>query len=222
MNDMTDQDLQDNTAEAVDAAPVDDGRLILIPMRNVVLFPGLAIPITLGRESSMAAAQEAVNRDSRIGLLLQSHPETDEPGADDLHRMGTIANILRYVTTPDGTHHLVVQGEQRFRVLDYLADGEHLSAQVETLPNNEDDDPEIRARMRHLQEKAVETLRLLPQAPAEMTAIIQGMESAGALADLISNFLDIGPHESRNCWKPWTCASGWTRYPSRCATSWKC
>ncbi|MEZ5476444.1 MAG: LON peptidase substrate-binding domain-containing protein [Thiolinea sp.] len=115
MNDMTDQDLQDNPAEAVDAAPVDDGRLILIPMRNVVLFPGLAIPITLGRESSMAAAQEAVNRDSRIGLLLQSHPETDEPGADDLHRMGTIANILRYVTTPDGTHHLVVQGEQRFR-----------------------------------------------------------------------------------------------------------
>ncbi|MEZ5476445.1 MAG: endopeptidase La [Thiolinea sp.] len=68
---------------------------------------------------------------------------------------------------------------------------------METLPNNEDDDPEIRARMRHLQEKAVETLRLLPQAPAEMTAIIQGMESAGALADLDQQFRHIGPHEKQ-------------------------
>lgn len=171
--------------------------LLLVAMRNVVLFPGMAIPITIGREQSLAAAQEAVNSNRKIGLILQSHPEVDEPQGNDLYSVGTIANILRYVTTAGGTHHLVVQGEERFRVLDYVEGSPWLAAHVETLPEEDDSDPDIQARMRHLQEKAIETVQLLPQAPPEVTVALQNMESAGALADLVSNFLDISPQEKQ-------------------------
>jgi ATP-dependent Lon protease len=171
--------------------------LILIPMRDIVLFPGMAIPITIGREQSLAAAQEAVKNGSKIGLVLQKQPDINEPASDHLHPIGTLANIVRYVTTSSGTHHLVVQGEERFRVRDYVAGLPYLAAHVDMIPEADDDDPEIKARMRHLQEKAIETLQLLPQAPPEAVAAIQSMEYAGALADLVSNFLDISPQEKQ-------------------------
>ncbi|WMP17607.1 endopeptidase La [Thiothrix lacustris] len=171
--------------------------LILIPMRDIVLFPGMAIPITVGREQSLAAAQEAVKNGSKIGLVLQKQPDINEPASDHLHPIGTLANIVRYVTTSSGTHHLVVQGEERFRVRDYVAGLPYLAAHVDMIPEADDDDPEIKARMRHLQEKAIETLQLLPQAPPEAVAAIQSMEYAGALADLVSNFLDISPQEKQ-------------------------
>ncbi len=186
-----------NTEVSNVETPADDS-LILIPMRNAVLFPGMAIPITIGRDQSLAAAQEAVNSGRKIGLLLQTSPEVDEPTAADLHQTGTLANILRYVTTPDGAHHLVVQGEERFRVLDYTSTNPYLSAHVEPLPEStDDDDADIKARMRYLQEKALATVQLLPQAPPEVSAAIQSMEYPGALADLVGNFLDISPYEKQ-------------------------
>lgn len=187
----------DDTNENGQALQTPDSTLLLIPMRNAVLFPGMAIPITIGRDQSLAAAQEAVNSGRKVGLLLQTSPEVDEPTGADLHPVGTLANILRYVTTPDGAHHLVVQGEERFRVLDYTSDKPYLSAHVETLPESEEDDAELRARMRHLQEKSIETVQLLPQAPREVVAAIQSIEYPGALADLVSNFLDISPYEKQ-------------------------
>lgn len=173
--------------------------LILIPMRDVVLFPGMAIPITIGREQSIAAAQEAVKNGQKIGLVLQTQATVSNPDGSQLHPIGTIASILRYVTTSSGTHHLVVQGEERFRVVDYVEGLPYMAAHVEILPEIEaaEDDPDVKARMRHLQEKAIETVQLLPQAPPEVISAIQSMEYAGALADLVSNFLDISPPEKQ-------------------------
>ncbi|MFN3785692.1 MAG: LON peptidase substrate-binding domain-containing protein, partial [Thiothrix sp.] len=82
--------------------PASDDLLMLIPMRDLVLFPGMIIPITIGREQSLAAAQEAVNHGRKIGLILQRHPETETPSGDDLYSIGTRATILRYVTTSSG------------------------------------------------------------------------------------------------------------------------
>src|ERR1039457_5219628 len=92
--------------------------LIIVPVRNVVLFPGVVLPITIGRHHSLAAAQEAVRTQRRVGLLLQTDPSVDYPGPEDLHRVGTAAAIVRFVTGSDGTHHLICQGEERFSVLD--------------------------------------------------------------------------------------------------------
>ncbi|MPT24852.1 MAG: hypothetical protein E2577_18815, partial [Starkeya sp.] len=97
-------------------ANVPEDQLILLPVRNLVLFPGVVMPVAVARPASIAAAQQAVREGRPVGILMQRDASVDEPGPTDLHRMGVIANILRYVTAPDGTHHLVCQGEQRFRV----------------------------------------------------------------------------------------------------------
>ena len=102
------------------ARPLPDDALIIVPVRNVVLFPGVVFPLTVGRERSRAAAQEAARLQRPLGVLLQSKPEAELPGPDDLHWVGTTANVLRYITAPDGSHHVICQGVKRFRVLQFL------------------------------------------------------------------------------------------------------
>src|SRR5579872_1188104 len=98
--------------------PLPPDALIIVPVRNTVLFPDLVIPVTIGRPKSIAAAQQAVREQRQIGILLQRDPEMNDPGPDDLYRIGTVANVVRYLTGPDDSHHLVCQGVQRMRVLD--------------------------------------------------------------------------------------------------------
>ena len=100
------------------AIAIPDDAIVVIPVRNMILFPGMILPLNLGRESSVAAAQHAMRAEKPIGLLLQKDPTVDNPGPDDMHRAGTLAQVLRYVTTPDGGHHLICQGQDRIVVRD--------------------------------------------------------------------------------------------------------
>ena len=100
--------------------PLPADAVIILPVRNVVLFPGLVVPLTIGRERSRAAAQEAVRQQRPIGILLQSKPDVDEPGPDDLHWVGTTASVLRYITAAEDSHHAICKGLKRFRVLQFL------------------------------------------------------------------------------------------------------
>ena len=111
--------------------PLPEDALIIVPVRNVVLFPGLVVPLTVGRERSRAAAQEAARLQRPLGVLLQSRIEVEEPSPDDLHWVGTTANVLRYVTSPDGLHHAICQGLKRFRVLQFLEGYPFPAARVE-------------------------------------------------------------------------------------------
>ena len=104
------------------ALALPDDALIIVPVRNMVLFPGMILPISIGRESSIAGAQQSVKSERPVGIILQRNPEIDRPGLEDLCPVGTIANVLRYVTTPDGRHHIICQGQQRFRLVE-LIDG---------------------------------------------------------------------------------------------------
>ncbi|MBI2961516.1 MAG: endopeptidase La, partial [Betaproteobacteria bacterium] len=177
---------------------VPDDAMILIPVRNMVLFPGMILPVAIGRDMSIAGAQAAVKGETPIGLLWQRNAEIDRPGADDLCRIGTVANILRYVTTPDGTHHIVCQGQQRFRVVEYLDGYPFLAARVEKIVEPEPEGSQIEARMVQLKERAAETLELLPQTPQELLGVVQNMTSAGALADLVAGFMDLKPAEKQS------------------------
>jgi len=172
--------------------------LIIVPVRNTVLFPGMVAPITLGRPKAIAAAQQAVREQRRIGILLQRDAELSEPGPDDLYRVGTAANIIRYITGPDDSHHVICQGVQRIRVLDFLPGTPFPAARVLNIPEPTTSSPEIEARFLNLQRQAIEAAELLPQAPQELIAVLQGTTSPSVLADLATSYMDIKPQEKQN------------------------
>jgi ATP-dependent Lon protease len=116
-------------SDAQRAIPQD--ALIILPVRNIVLFPGTLQPLAIGRPRSQAAAQEAVRLERPAGVLLQNKPEVEDPSPEDLHWVGTSAAVLRYVTTPEGVHHAIVKGLRRFRVLQFLEGYPFLVARVE-------------------------------------------------------------------------------------------
>ena len=179
------------------ARPLPEDALIILPVRNLVLFPGVVLPITIGRTKSRAAAQEAARLQRPIGVLLQNKPDIDDPKSEDLHWIGTAANVLRYVTGPDGAHHVVAQGEERFRVLQFLDGYDFPVARVLRIPNVETTDTEIEARALTLKQRAVEILHLLPQVPEEMVAALQRLEGASQLADLVAGLMDATPEEKQ-------------------------
>jgi len=171
--------------------------LIIVAVRNTVLFPGVVTPITIARQKSIAAAQQALREQRAVGILLQRNADLDDPGPDDLYRVCTVANIVRYVTAPDETHHIICQGIQRARILDFLPGTPFLSARVVHIPEPNISSPEIEARFLNLQRQAVEAIQLLPQAPPELLAAFQATTSPGALADLATSYMDIKPPEKQ-------------------------
>ncbi|MGZ8228648.1 MAG: LON peptidase substrate-binding domain-containing protein, partial [Burkholderiales bacterium] len=186
---------RENNARPSRTLPED--AMIILPVRNLVLFPGVVLPITIGREKSRAAAQEAARLQRPIGVLLQVKPEIDDPRPEDMHWVGTAANVLRYVTGPDGAHHVVAQGEERFRVLEFLDGYDFPVARVLRIPNVESTDTEIEARALTLKQRAVQILQLLPQVPEEMVAALQKLEGASQLADLVAGLMDARPEEKQ-------------------------
>lgn len=188
---------QMNTAQTNTDVKIPEDALIIIPVREMVLFPGAIAPIAIARPKSVAAAQQALREQRPVGIVLQRSPETEEPGQDDLYRVATIANIVRYITAPDGTHHIVCQGVQRARILDFLPGAPFPAARIQQIPEPTTSSPEIEARALNLQRQAIEAIELLPQAPPELVAMFQSTSAPGALADLATSFMDIKPQDKQ-------------------------
>jgi ATP-dependent Lon protease len=182
---------------AAPSPPLPADALIIVPVRGLVLFPGTVLPIALGRPRSVLAAQRAVREQKPVGIVMQRNAEIADPLPVDLHRMGTVANIARYITAPDGTNHILCQGEQRFRVDDYLTAWPFFVARTEKITEPTAKSDQIEARFVHLKGQAIEAIQLLPQAPAELLATIQNIEEPGALADLVATFMDATPDEKQ-------------------------
>jgi ATP-dependent Lon protease len=176
---------------ATAAKPLPEDALIFIPMRNAVLFPGVISPLTVGRAASVAAAQEAVRTEKKVGFLLQRDPQDSEPNPEGLHWVGTTGQVVRYITGNEGAHHLVVQGLSRFRVLEFLHGWPFLVGRVQMIETGDELSPDIEARFLQLKERAVEAVQLLANAPEELSALVQGTSSPGMLADMVANLLDV-------------------------------
>ncbi|HEY8608541.1 MAG TPA: endopeptidase La [Noviherbaspirillum sp.] len=168
-----------------------DDAIVIIPLRCIVLFPGMVLPISVGRDASIAAAQEAVRHGAEVGLLLQHDAEVDTPEPDQLHTVGTAASILRYVQSDDDNHYMVCQGEQRFRVLEFIDGFPFHVARVERLVDDEEQRAGIEARLLQLKERTAEAIELLPQAPLELVSATEGVTSAAALADFVAGLIDF-------------------------------
>lgn len=177
--------------------PLPSDALIVVPVRDLVLFPEMVFPISVGRPSSVAAIQQAVREQRQILLVLQRDPAKEELVPADLHPVGTVVNILRYVTTPDGNHHIVCQGVQRFRITDFVEGYPFLLARGLHLVEPTTSGPEIEARFLVLKQQIRDTLELLPQVPQELRQTVENTTSAGALADLAASYLDSKPAEKQ-------------------------
>ena len=174
-----------------------EDKLHIVPVRDMVLFPGVVHPVTIRRPASIAAAQAAIRGNGKLGLLLQRKAETDEPVPADLYNVGTVVNILRYVTAPDNAHHLVCQGETRFRVTGYAETSPHLVVRFDIpdeAPGNED---EVEARVRVLKQQASKAIEFLPQVPGELASSLRAIDSPGMLCDVIAGFLDVPAAEKQ-------------------------
>lgn len=190
--------VSDTPSKNGDLPPIPEGALIILPVRNTVLFPGVVLPLMIGRPQSVAAAQEAAGTNQALGIILQRDPELNVPGPDDLYSVGTVAEIMRYITTPDGSHHVVCSGERRFRVVEFLEGWPFPVARVEQIDEPELLTPEIEAHLIILKERAREAVELLPSVPQEIAGTIDNLTSGPALADFVANVIDIAPAEKQD------------------------
>lgn len=191
----------DDAERAEPVAPesrLPDDLLLVLPVRNLVVFPGAVTQVALGRDISIAAAQEAVQNERRIGVLLQREQSVDQPGPDDLYPIGTIVSVVRYLTAPNGMHHLICQGEQRFRALDFIPGLPFLAARFDEITERENGEAEVEALADQLRQKAHEAIELLPQAPPELPAALKSIEAPGQLADFIAGVVDLKPAEKQS------------------------
>ena len=181
----------------VTSPPLPDDALIILPVRSLVLFPGTVLPITIGRDNSVIAAQEAVRGERQIGVVLQRDSNEGDPKPSGLYSFGTAAGIIRYLTAPDGTHHVVCHGIQRFRILEWLEGWPYLVARVERIAEVETVGADVEARLHRMKEQAREVIQLIPDAPAELGKAIEGITNPALLADLTASFMDLKPAEKQ-------------------------
>ncbi|HZX33158.1 MAG TPA: LON peptidase substrate-binding domain-containing protein, partial [Rhodocyclaceae bacterium] len=188
-----------NPSAPAESRELPEGALIIIPVRDVVLLPGLLMPVPIGRRFAISATQEAIQQNKPVGILLQKNPDDDAPDLDKFHGMGTIANIVRYITGPDGSHQVVCHGLQRFRVSEFLKGYPFYAARVERrLLEPDPESPSVKARMEQIKERAAELLKLMPTPPPEIGNAIRGMTSPSALADFVAGLLDMTLEEKQD------------------------
>src|ERR1700716_2974797 len=196
---MSDANVSDDSGTGTDQRHpvIPEDATIILPVRNMLLFPGMVLPLTIGRPSSIAAVHEAVRSARKIGLLLQDDPSIEQPEPEHLRRVGTVAEVLRYVTS-EQTHYVICRGLRRFRVEDFFPGFPFLVARIKEIGISEVMTPEVEARMRLLKTRARDALQLLPNLPPEIAAAIDHLESPSALADFLAGIIDISVGEKQD------------------------
>ena len=175
-----------------------DDVVALVPMRNVVLFPHLLMPITVGRPKSVAAFEQALAGKTALAITLQKEPQEDDPGLDGLCRVGTLASIVQHQHGHDGQIHAICQGLQRIRLIELIDGHGFLAARIERLDEPAGASTESQALALQLRERGIEILSMLPGVPAELAHVLQSTRSPSQLADLAASLLDIEPAEKQS------------------------
>ncbi len=163
----------------------------VLPLRDVVVYPHMVIPLFVGREKSIQALDVAMRTDRRIMLVAQKQADVDDPKADDLYRVGTVATILQLLKLPDGTVKVLVEGVDRARI-DRLTPGDYYSAEVELLPDVEAyDEREMDVMARSVISQFEQYVKLNKKVPPEVLTALAGIEQAGRLADTVAAHMSV-------------------------------
>lgn len=171
---------------------IETGLIGILPIKNTVLFPGVVIPITVGREKSIQVVKDANRtKHKRIGVLAQRNPETEDPQPEDLYEMGTVARILKLFKMPDGSVTVVIQGRSRFNVLEYEDGGKYLKAKIAKAHEVSPPEKEVKALTRNLRKGAFRIIDLSPNIPQEAKIALENIDHLGLLAHFIASNLNL-------------------------------
>lgn len=170
-----------------------DLSLPVLPLRDVVVYPHMVIPLFVGREKSIKALEAAMVNNKQIFLVAQRKSANDDPGAEDLFNVGTISSVLQLLKLPDGTVKVLVEGDQRARVTDYHLEDTHLVAKLDLLENVSEalNEKEIEILMRSLMSQFEQYIKLNKKIPPEVLGSITGIEEPGRLADTIAAHMSL-------------------------------
>ena len=171
--------------------------IALIPMRNVVLFPHVLMPITVGRVKSIAAIEHVLQSNSPVGIVLQRDPLVDDPDFAELCLIGTMARIVRHITSADGTQHAVCQGIERFKIKELVEGYPFLAARISHIEETTQPSTQAEALAVQVRERATEILSLLPGIPAELGHALQTTRAPSQLADITASLLDTEVSEKQ-------------------------
>ena len=165
------------------------GILPILPVRNIVLFPGVVIPITVGRQKSIRLVKKFYKGDRTIGVVAQENQKTEEPNFQDIYKVGTVAKIIRMFVLPDGNTTILIQGKRRFEILEEIQTEPFLQAKVAMLkdihPNM--DKKEIKGLLQSVKETATKILKMNPEIPQDAQVAINNIESENFLTHFLSS-----------------------------------
>ena len=181
---MSEDDLTVGTE--TDDSVADVGGMPVLPLRDVVVYPHMVIPLFVGRERSIVALDRAMNADKKILLIAQQKADLDDPQPEDLYDVGTLATILQLLKLPDGTVKVLVEGGERASV-DRIMVGDHFSAEITILTEeNQDDEREIDVLVRSIIAQFEQYVKLNKKVPPEILTSLSGIDEAGRLADTVA------------------------------------
>lgn len=173
--------------------------LPILPLKNTVLFPGVVIPITVGRDRSLALVKKAFETDKIIGIVAQKKKDQEDPAPEDLYEVGTVAQILKLIKMPDGSKSIVIQGKSVFRIEAFTAMDPYFTARVMKSRNDMDiRDLELDAAIRNLKETATQIVNLSPNLPSEAAIALNNIHSPTFLLNFIASNLNIGIEEKQS------------------------
>jgi ATP-dependent Lon protease len=165
--------------------------LPLLPLRNTVLFPGVVLPITVGRDKSIKAVNDAYKADKLVGVLAQKDSNVEDPGILDLENVGTVARIIKLIKMPDGGTTVIIQGRKRFAVREFTSEAPYFKASIQVLEEQSvEDSPHFDATVSSIKDLASQIIQLSPNLPSEATVILRNIENPSFLVHFVSSNLN--------------------------------
>ena len=182
--------LNEDSIEDNDAQPIPD-ELPILPLRNTVLFPGVVLPITVGRDKSIKAVNDAYKADKLIGVIAQKDSTVEEPTVSDLEEIGTIAKIAKLIKMPDGGTTIIIQGKKRFKVEEITSEDPYFKAKIKPLDEEVlKDDNDFEAMVGSIKDLASQIISISPNLPSEAAIILKNIENPSFLIHFVSSNLN--------------------------------
>ena len=172
--------------------------IALLPLRNTVLFPGVVLPITVGRDKSIKAVNDAYKTDKLIGVIAQKDSSVEDPEVKDLEQIGTVAKIVKQIKMPDGGTTVIIQGKARFSVESIIETDPYFKAKIHKLEEEADPkDPDFEAYVANIKDLATEIIQISPNIPSEASIILRNIENPSFLIHFVSSNLNTDIKEKQ-------------------------